>query len=69
MVTDIHDAELDKPHRKTFQRLDDPPEYSKNFSWNVQNNCLTKNQNSMPENSQINNVKLIFNWPKLFWKN
>ena len=26
MVTDLHDAELDKRQRKTFQRLDDPPE-------------------------------------------
>ena len=28
MVTDLHDAELDKRQRKPFQRLDEPPESS-----------------------------------------
>ena len=37
MVTDIHDAERDKQQSNTFQRLDNPPEYSSKISsWKTQ---------------------------------
>ena len=37
MDADLLDAERDKSQRQTFQRLDDPPEYSSKFScWEIQ---------------------------------
>ena len=64
MVTGLDDAELDKRHRKTFQRLDDPPEKSsKNSSWNFQINSVTKNPEIFPQISEavVPSSSFLFN--------
>ena len=46
MVTDLHDAKLDKRQRRTLQRLDDPPEYSSDgVAGKISRNQLLKIQN------------------------
>ena len=48
MVNFLHDAELDKRQRKTFQRLDDTPDFSsKSSSWEIKNITVTRNPESM----------------------
>ena len=54
MVTDKHDAKLDKSQRKTVQRLDDSPEcFSKFSSSKIQKTSVTKNPEFTPENSEF----------------
>ena len=54
-VTALHDAELDKRHRKIIQRLHDPHKKSaKNSRWKVQKNSATKNHEVMPQVPKIN---------------
>ena len=55
MFTNIHDADLEKRQRKTFQCLDDPPEQSsKKSSWNTWKNFSKKNPDFMPQIPEIN---------------
>ena len=54
IVTDLPDAELDKLQRKTFQRLNEPPENSsKNGKSKFPLNFITKKPKFMPQKSEI----------------
>ena len=61
MLTDIHDAELDKRQRQTFQRLDDISLYSsKNSGWKTQKKFCSQKSSFMPQNFEINEPLIAF---------